>query len=228
LITYLRVDTDIQLVMPPTMDKRITLAERETINKHKALAVWLTGLPASGKSTLAFLLEAELTRRRYHCYVLDGDDLRRGLNCDLAFSPLARAENIRRAGQVARLMFDAGLVAITSFISPYRSDRDRARKLFPPLRFVEVYLECPLQICESRDPKGMYSKARRGEIPEFTGISAPYEPPEAADLLIPTGEWEIGRCVEALVGFCLERISRIREEALAPAPSEADVHKVCD
>ncbi len=206
------------------MDRQITLAEREGINRHKALAVWLTGLPASGKSTLAFLLEAELTRRRYRCFVLDGDDLRRGLNCDLAFSPLARTENIRRAGHVARLMFEAGMVVITSFISPYRSDRDRVRKLFPPLRFVEVYLDCPLQICENRDPKGLYRKARQGEIPEFTGVSAPYEPPDVPDLLVPTGDWEIERCVAALLGFCLERICRIREEALSPSPSEADVH----
>ena len=205
--------------MPPTMDKRTILAEREAINKHKALAVWLTGLPASGKSTLAFLLEAELTRRRYRCFVLDGDDLRRGLNCDLAFSPLARTENIRRAGHVARLMFEAGLIVITSFISPYRSDRDRARKLFPPARFIEVYLECPIEVCESRDPKGMYRKARQGEIQEFTGISALYEPPVAPDLVIPTGTWEIGQCVETLLGICLERICRIREEGPSPSPS---------
>ena len=208
------------------MDKRTTLADREAVNKHRALAIWLTGLPASGKSTLAFLLEAELTRRRYRSFVLDGDDLRRGLNCDLAFSPLARAENIRRAGYVARLMFEAGMIVITSFISPYQSDRDRARKLFPPLRFIEVYLECPLEICESRDPKGNYSKARRGEIAEFTGISAPYEPPVAPELVIPTGEWEIERCVGDLLGFCLERISRIREEVLSASPSEAAGHSV--
>ena len=115
------------------------------------------------------------------------------------------------------------MIVITSFISPYRSDRDRARKLFPPLRFIEVYLQCPLEICESRDPKGNYSKARRGEIPEFTGISAPYEPPEAPELMIPTGEWEIGRCVDALVGICLERVVRIREEAPLLSPSQADV-----
>jgi len=189
------------------MERQVTLIRREALNGHRAFCVWLTGLPASGKSTLAFLLEAELTLRKYRCYVLDGDDLRRGLNCDLAFSPLARAENIRRAGHVARLMFEAGLIVITSFISPYRSDRMRVREMYPPGRFLEVYLDCPLEICESRDPKGMYRKARQGEIREFTGISAPYDPPLAPDLVLQTGVLETGKCVEALLALCREHVS---------------------
>jgi len=201
------------------MEEQTTLSQREALNGHRAFCVWLTGLPASGKTTLACLLEGELTRRRYHCYVLDGDDLRRGLNSDLAFSPLARTENIRRAGHVSRLLVEAGLIVITSFISPYRSDRNRVRELYPPGRFLEVYLDCPLEICESRDPKGMYRKARQGEIRDFTGVSAPYEPPQAPDLVLQTGVLETGKCVEALLALCQGHVSLKARAELSPSPA---------
>ena len=139
---------------------RIPLEEREVLNRHRAFVLWLTGLPASGKSTLAYALEQALLKQNLRSYVLDGDDLRYGLSSDLGFSPQDRSENIRRAGHVAKLMVDAGLIVITSFISPYRKDRERVKALFSPDRFYEVYLDCSLEVCERRDPKGNYQKAR--------------------------------------------------------------------
>ena len=157
----------------------ISREQRHQLNQHKSCVVWLTGLSGSGKSTLANRLNLELHNIKVRSYVLDGDNLRHGLNADLDFSPAGRRENIRRVGEVAKLMVDSGLITITAFISPYREDRDRIRKFFAPSDFLEIYLNCPIATCIQRDPKGLYKKAAAGKIKNFTGISAPYEePPE--------------------------------------------------
>jgi adenylylsulfate kinase len=164
----------------------VSKAERESITGHKGGTVWLTGLSGSGKSTLANLLEKSLWERGVRAFVLDGDNIRHGLNKDLGFSPEDRTENIRRIGEVAALFTDAGVINITAFISPYRADRDRVRAMMKTGDFIEVFVDCELAECEKRDPKGLYKKARAGEIPEFTGISAPYEAPETPELTINT------------------------------------------
>jgi len=174
-------------------------ATREETFGHKGATVWFTGLSGSGKSTVSRALEAALVARGVHAYVLDGDNIRHGLNRDLAFSPEDRSENIRRVGEVARLMSDAGLLCLTAFISPYRADRDRVRALHPEGRFIEVFVDCPLEVCESRDPKGLYKKARAGEIGAFTGISAPYEAPEDPEATVDTDQKSIEACAEALL-----------------------------
>jgi adenylylsulfate kinase len=164
----------------PTVSKQ----EREKISGHKGCTVWLTGLSGSGKSTLANMLEKALWERDVRAYVLDGDNIRHGLNKDLGFSPEDRTENIRRIGEVAALFTDAGIINVTAFISPYRADRDRVRATMKPGDFIEVFIDCDIDECEKRDPKGLYKKARAGQIPEFTGISAPYEAPEKPELVI--------------------------------------------
>ena len=164
----------------------VSRAEREQISGHRGCTVWLTGLSGSGKSTVANLAEKALWERGVRSFVLDGDNIRHGLNKDLGFSPKDRTENIRRIGEVAALFTDAGIVNVTAFISPYRADREIARKAMPEGCFVEVYMKCDLAECEKRDPKGLYKKARAGEIPEFTGISAPYEAPEKPELVVDT------------------------------------------
>lgn len=158
--------------------------EREKLLGHRAATVWLTGLSGSGKSTLSRIVERTLVDRGVAAYVLDGDNLRHGLCADLGFDAAAREENVRRAGEVARLMTDAGLVVLTAFISPFRRDRDRVRALLPAGRFLEVHVATPLAICEQRDSKGLWSKARRGEIKDFTGLDSPYEPPEHPELRV--------------------------------------------
>jgi len=160
--------------------------ERESINGHRACTIWLTGLSGSGKSTVANLLEKALWERGVRSFVLDGDNVRHGLNKDLGFSPADRTENIRRIGEVAALFTEAGVVNATAFISPYREDRNLVRTMMKDGDFVEVLVECELDECERRDPKGLYKKARAGEIPEFTGISAPYEAPDNPELTINT------------------------------------------
>jgi adenylyl-sulfate kinase len=157
--------------------------------------IWLTGLSGSGKTTIARALEAELKAAGRAVFVLDGDGLRQGLCADLGFSPEDRQENIRRVGEVARLFAEAGLICIVALISPYRRDRARARAAAPPGRFWEIYVNAPLTVCEQRDPKGLYARARAGELREFTGISAPYEAPEQPDLELRTAEWDVSSCV---------------------------------
>ena len=164
----------------------ITGEDREKLNGHKAFTLWFTGLSGSGKSTLAHAVENALYARNCRTYVLDGDNVRHGLNKNLGFSPEDREENIRRIGEVSKLMAEAGVITLTAFISPYRADRDKAREIAVDGRFIEVYVKCDLAVCEERDPKGLYKKARAGEIPEFTGISAPYEEPEQAELVVDT------------------------------------------
>jgi len=164
----------------------VTRADREKINGHKAATVWLTGLSGSGKSTIAVDLEKRLWERGIRAYILDGDNIRHGLNKNLGFSPADRTENIRRIGEVAKLFTEAGVMALTAFISPYRADRDQVRAIMAAGDFVEVHVDCPVEVCEQRDVKGLYKKARAGEIKEFTGISAPYEAPEKPELAINT------------------------------------------
>jgi adenylylsulfate kinase len=164
----------------------VTRADREKINGHKAATVWLTGLSGSGKSTIAVDLEKRLWERGIRAYILDGDNIRHGLNKNLGFSPADRTENIRRIGEVAKLFTEAGVMALTAFISPYRADRDQVRAIMTAGDFVEVHVDCPVEVCEQRDVKGLYKKARAGEIKEFTGISAPYEAPEKPELTINT------------------------------------------
>jgi adenylylsulfate kinase len=182
----------------------VTRADRERAQGHRGATLWLTGLSASGKSTLARALEAQLFRRGATVYVLDGDNVRHGLNRDLGFSPVDRAENIRRIGEVARLLTEHGAIVVTAFISPYRADRDGVRALMAPGDFVEVFVDADLSTCETRDPKGLYAKARRGEIPEFTGITAPYEAPSAPELVVRTGGVTVDASVAELIAF-LER-----------------------
>jgi adenylylsulfate kinase len=160
--------------------------ERERISGHRGCTVWFTGLSGSGKSTLANLLEKALWERGVRAFVLDGDNIRHGLNKDLGFSPKDRTENIRRIGEVAKLFTEAGVINVTAFISPYRADRDLVRGVMKAGDFIEVYVHCDLDECERRDPKGLYKKARAGQIPEFTGISAPYEAPEKPELTVNT------------------------------------------
>ena len=186
----------------------VTADERAGLLGHGAVTVWLTGLPGSGKSTLAHAAATMLAARGVLAYVLDGDNLRFGLNSDLGFSPDDRAENIRRAGEVAALLRDAGVVVLASFISPYRRDRDRARGLHPDGAFVEVFVDAPLEVCERRDPKGLYAKARSGAITELTGLSAPYEKPVDAELHIDTSAGDAQTAAAAIVAEVLRRVHR--------------------
>src|SRR5215471_9453482 len=182
----------------------VTKLDREAISGHKGCTIWMTGLSGSGKSTLAVALEKRLLERGVRAYILDGDNIRHGLNKNLGFSPEDRTENIRRIGEVAKLFTDAGLVAITAFISPYRADRDQVRALMKPGDFVEVYVECPVDVCEQRDVKGLYKKARAGEIKEFTGVSAPYEAPLRPELTIDTSGQSVEESAKQILAY-LER-----------------------
>lgn len=169
---------------------------------HSAHVLWLTGYSGSGKSTLASAVERRLNQEfKAHTFLLDGDLIRTGLNRDLGFSDEDRSENIRRIGEVARLFFEAGLIVLTAFISPFRSDRDQARALLPPGGFSEIYVRCPLEVCEARDVKGLYRKARQGTIPQFTGIDSPYEEPEAPELIVDTSLYPLEECVEQVVRY---------------------------
>lgn len=180
---------------------QVSFADRVLFFRQKPITIWFTGLSGSGKSTLAFALERHLMGRGKACYVLDGDNVRHGLNRDLGFSPRDRTENIRRISEVARLMNDAGLVVVTAFISPFKEDREMARSIIGAENFVEIHLNAGLDICEGRDPKGLYKKARSGEIQGFTGISSPYESPESPALSLDTGKLSIEQCIQALEPF---------------------------
>jgi len=185
---------------------RCSAEDRARLKQQKPVCVWLTGLSASGKSTLANALEACLLEQGRHTYLLDGDNVRHGLNRDLGMSEADRAENIRRIGEVARLMTDAGLIVITAFISPFRADRDQARTLFGKEQFIEVFIDTPLTVCEERDPKGMYKKARAGEITGFTGIDSPYEAPLAPELRVDTAQKSVAQCTHEIFTFLQPRI----------------------
>ncbi|MCF8011407.1 MAG: adenylyl-sulfate kinase [Clostridiales bacterium] len=177
----------------------ITKEHRQKLNQHKSFVLWFTGLSASGKSSISNALECKLHEMGYHTYLLDGDNVRQGLCKDLGFTEEGRRENIRRIAEVAKLFVDAGIIVITAFISPYKEDRERARKLFEPEEFIEVYLDCPLHECEKRDPKGLYKKARSGKIQNFTGISAPYEVPEEPEVTVQTHEQGIEKSVDEII-----------------------------
>jgi adenylyl-sulfate kinase len=179
----------------------VTVAEREQLKGHKGAVVWFTGLSGSGKSTIANALERELTRQGVHCFELDGDNLRFGLNRDLGFADKDRKENIRRAAEVAILFSDSATVVITSLISPFREDRARARELARErdVPFLEIFVDAPLEVCEARDPKGLYAKARRGEISQFTGISSPYEAPLHPALTLRTDQLSVEACVTEVI-----------------------------
>lgn len=179
----------------------VTRSLRERLHGHVGRVVWLTGLSGSGKSTLAQAFEAVLHSQGLRSYVLDGDQLRHGLNRDLGFNEADRTENIRRAAEVARMFVDAGVIVITAFISPLRSQRDAARALFAPGDFLEVFVSAPLAVTEARDPKGLYRKARSGQLPQFTGIDAPYEPPLNPELVLPTHELAPDACVRRLMAL---------------------------
>ena len=180
---------------------QVTPAERQKLLGQQPVTLWLTGLSAAGKSTLAFALERALVDQGRACYVLDGDNVRHGLNRNLGFSAADRAENIRRIAEVARLMNDAGLIVIAAFISPYRDDRAAAREIIGADSFREVYVSTSLSVCEARDPKGLYGKARAGEVAAFTGISAPYEPPESPALMVDTAQLSLDQAVSQLVAL---------------------------
>jgi bifunctional enzyme CysN/CysC len=180
---------------------RVTPAQRTLLHGHTGRVVWLTGLSCSGKSTIATELERELFERGKLIYVLDGDNMRHGLCNDLGFSPRDRRENIRRIGEVAKLFADAGMICVTAFISPYRADREAIRQSLPPGQFIEVYLNVPIEVCEQRDSKGLYAKARAGTIREFTGVSAPYESPANAEVELSTAQLTVRECVAKIIAF---------------------------
>ena len=180
---------------------KITRKARERRNHHKGAIIWLTGLSGAGKSTVATELERELFAMGLHTYILDGDNIRHGLSANLGFSPEDRTENIRRVAEVARLLMDAGVLVITAFISPYRDDRRLARSLVDEDEFIEVFVSAPLEVCEQRDPKGLYKKARAGEISNFTGVSAPYEPPNKAEIVVHTDQQSPAECVAQIIDY---------------------------
>ena len=180
---------------------KVKKTQRWELNNHKSVLVWFTGLPGSGKSTLSHELEYRLFHQNTKIYVLDGDNVRQGLCKDLGFSADDRRENLRRVGEVALLFVDAGILTIAAFASPYRADRRMVRQMFAPGDFTEVYLKCDVTVCEERDPKGLYKKARSGEIKNFTGISDPYEPPENPEIILETDRLNIDDSVDMIMGY---------------------------
>ena len=185
-------------------DHTITKENRQALKGHKSCILWYTGLSGSGKSTLANKVEEKMFEMGLHTYILDGDNVRTGLNKGLGFSEEDRKENIRRIGEVSKLFVDAGVIVSTAFISPFRTDRDMVRSIVKSGEFVEIYVNAPLDVCESRDPKGLYKKARAGEIKQFTGIDSPYEAPEKAELEIKTGEASLEECAMQVIGWLQE------------------------
>jgi len=197
--------------MPESKDitwhiSKVSIEDRAILQRQNAVTIWLTGLSASGKSTLAYELERRLHDLGHANFVLDGDNIRHGLSSDLGFSPENRKENIRRVAEVARLFNDAGVVMITAFISPYRDDRAVARNILGQERFIEVYLAADISVCERRDPRGLYSRARAGEITNFTGISAPYEAPENPTVKLDTGRQSVDQSIAQLLEAVLPRL----------------------
>lgn len=182
----------------------VNIDNRRQAFQHKSCVIWFTGLSAAGKSTLANALCQSLHERGINSYVLDGDNIRYGLNKDLGFSPEDRKENIRRIGEVAKLFVDAGLIVLSAFISPFREDRDNVRKMMKDDEFIEVYVSCPIEVCESRDPKGIYKKVRCGQVKEFTGISSPYEEPMNSEIVLDTEKTDLLGCVDSLLTYLIE------------------------
>lgn len=183
----------------------ITRAHREQLNVHRSVVLWFTGLSGSGKSTLAHAVEDRLYQQRCRTFVLDGDNVRQGLCSDLGFSVQDRSENIRRISEAAKLLVESGVIAMTAFISPFRTDRQRARSIFPHGDFIEIFCEASLDVCEQRDVKGLYKRARSGEVKEFTGISSPYEAPSNPELVVRTGELPLEDCVGQVIEYLRQR-----------------------
>ena len=183
----------------------ITRSDREALHKHKSAILWFTGLSGSGKSTLAHAVEDHLHKIGISTFVLDGDNVRHGLCSDLGFSDDDRVENIRRIGELAKLMTEAGIITLTAFISPFKGDREAARKLVPHGDFLEIFCQCPIETCEQRDVKGLYKKARAGEIPFFTGIGSPYEAPERPELVVNTHELTLDESVQSVLNLLMQR-----------------------
>lgn len=183
----------------------ITVDKRWKSNGYKSSVIWFTGLSASGKSTIAHALDKYFHENGIHSYVLDGDNVRHGLNKDLDLSPASRKENIRRIGEVSKLFVDAGLLVIDAFIAPYREDRRQVRGMLEKEQFIEVYVKCSIDECERRDPKGLYKKAKKGEIKEFTGISAPYEEPDNPEVILETDKFSIDECVARISDYLKEK-----------------------
>ena len=186
-------------------DHKVVRSQRAENKNQKPCILWFTGLSGSGKSTVANAMDVALHNRGYHTFLLDGDNVRHGLCSDLGFSDNDRVENIRRIGEVSKLFADAGLIVLSAFISPFNSDRRMVRKLFPAGEFIEVYMNTPLATCEERDPKGLYQKARSGEIKQFTGIDSPYEIPAHPEVSLDTSSTSVDDCVESLMNYLLDR-----------------------
>jgi adenylylsulfate kinase len=183
----------------------VTRKDRENLHKHKSAVLWFTGLSGSGKSTMAHAVEDRLHKSGVTTFVLDGDNVRHGLCSDLGFSNADRIENIRRIGEVAKLLTESGVITLTAFISPFKEDRNAARKLLPHGDFLEIYCHCPIEVCEERDVKGLYKKARSGEIPFFTGIGSPYEEPEKPELVVNTHEKSLEESVNSVIQLMTQR-----------------------
>ena len=200
-------------------ERRLTKDDYRKRNGHNSAVLWFTGLSGSGKSTLAHLVEERLFEKGWYTYILDGDNVRHGINGDLGFSETDRRENIRRIGEVSKLFTEAGVLVLAAFISPYRQDRDRVRALFEPREFIEIYLKCDLSTCEERDPKGLYRKARAGELPDFTGIDSPYEEPRNPELIVDTGKMGIEESVESILNYLGLRDCQRTQIADPPSPT---------
>jgi len=183
----------------------VTRERREALNGHRSVMLWFTGLSGAGKSTLAHAVEERLHQLGCRTFSFDGDNVRHGLCSDLGFSDEDRVENIRRVGEMGKLFLEAGVIALTAFISPFLSDRKKVRSLMPHGEFLEIYCHCPLEICEERDVKGLYRRARAGEIKNFTGISSPYEEPENPELVVDTGSLSLDESIEKVIGLLKER-----------------------
>lgn len=186
-------------------DHHVSKEERLILKRQKSCILWFTGLSGSGKSTIANAVESKLLELKKHTYLLDGDNVRMGLNKGLGFSDEDRIENIRRIGEVAKLFVDSGTIVLTAFISPFISDRQQVRELVKEGEFIEVFIDTPLEVCESRDPKGLYKKARNGEIPNFTGISSPYEAPENADIIVKNDGISVESAAKQVVNYLEEK-----------------------
>ncbi|MGE7878702.1 adenylyl-sulfate kinase [Peribacillus muralis] len=182
----------------------LTKEHRQALHGHKSYILWFTGLSGSGKSTIANMVEAKLHAKGVSTYILDGDNLRNGLNEDLGFNMDDRKENIRRIGEVSKIFVDSGIVVLGTFISPYANDREDVRKKVESDEFIEIYVKCPIEACEERDPKGLYKKARIGEITDFTGVSAPYEEPENPEIIIETSDNTIEECVQQIINYLVD------------------------
>ncbi len=187
---------------------KVSKTQREELLNQQATLIWFTGLSGSGKSTLAVQLEAQLHAHGFKTYLLDGDNIRAGLNKDLNFTDEGRIENIRRIGEVSKLLLDAGVVVLSAFISPFNADREQVKNIVGAGQYIEVFVDAPIEVCEQRDVKGLYKKARAGEVKNFTGIDSPYEAPQKPDVHIPTHQFSVDQSIETLLNYLLPRIRR--------------------